>query len=239
MYFNNSDGEMISFFYLRRSKVKRLLSMSVSGVLALILLLPNPSSAAEIKKGIKVGLNLAKLSGESMADLDAYLGEDIKSKLAFCFGGFVTYHINKKFAVQPEVLITMKGASYKEEVGGEILKVWINLTYLEIPVLAKIAIPTPGIVKPSLYAGPALAIKLSGKLKTKLEGTTVEVDVEDMKGIDFGLVIGAEIDWGKSFFGFGKLAVDVRYTLGLQTISEFANDDAKNGVFSLLVGVTF
>lgn len=219
--------------------MKRLISIFVTGALALMLLLPNPSSAAEIKGGIKIGLNLANLSGEDMADLGDYLGENIKSKLGFCFGGFVTYNINEMFAVQPEVLITMKGAKYKEEIGGEILKVWINLTYLEIPVLAKITLPTLGIVKPSLFAGPAIAIKLSGKVKAKTEGVTVEVDVEDMKGIDFGLVIGAGIDWGQGVFGVGKLAVDLRYTLGLSTISEFANDDVKNGAFSLLVGFTF
>jgi hypothetical protein len=219
--------------------VKRLISMSVTGALALMLLLPNPSSAAEIKGGIKIGLNLANLTGDAMADLDDYLGENIKSKLGFCLGGFVTYHINEMFAVQPEVLITMKGARYKEEIRGEILKVWINLTYLEIPVLAKITLPTLGIVKPSLYAGPALAIKLSGKVKAESEGVTVEVDVEDMKGIDLGLVIGAGIDWGKSVFGVGKLAVDLRYTLGLSTISEFENDDVKNGAFSLMVGLSF
>ena len=219
--------------------MKRLISMSVTGALALMLLLPNPSSAAEIKKGIKIGVNLASLRGESMDELNAYLGERMKSKLAFCFGGFVTYHINEMFAVQPEVLITMKGAKYKEEIGGEILKVLINLTYLEIPILAKIKVPSLGTFKPVLFAGPAVAIKLSGKVKAEYEGTTVEEDIEDTKGIDFGFVIGAGIDWGKGVFGVGKLAVDLRYTLGISTISEFPDDDVKNGAFSLMVGFTF
>ncbi len=219
--------------------MKRLISISVTGALALMLLLPNPSSATELKKGFKVGLNLAKLGGESMADLNAYLGEDMKSKLGFCLGGYVTYHINEMFAIQPEVLYTMKGAAYKEEIGGEILKVWINLTYLEIPVLAKITVPSLGTFNPVLFAGPVLAIKLSGRLKAESEGTTVEVDVEDMKGIDFGLVIGAGIDLGVDALGLGKLALDLRYTLGLTTISEFADDDVKNRAFSLMVGVSF
>ena len=219
--------------------MKRLISISVTGALALILLLPNPSAAAGLKKGLKVGLNLAQLSGESMADLNAYLGENLKSKLGYCLGGYVTYNINKIFAIQPEVLYTMKGAAYKEEIGGEILKVWINLTYLEIPVLAKITVPSLGTFNPVLFAGPVLALKLSGKLKRELEGTTTEVDVENMKGIDFGLVFGAGIDLGLETLGMGKLALDLRYTLGLTTISEFADDDVKNGVFSLMVGVSF
>ena len=219
--------------------MKRLLSIFVTGTLALVLLLPHPSSAAGIKKGLKLGVNYATLSGENMGDLDAYIGQDTKSKLAFCLGGYVTYKLNETFTIQPEVLYTMKGSTFRDEVGGEVLKVWINLTYLEIPVLARITIPSLGTFNPVLLAGPAFAIKLSGKLKTELEGVTTEVNVEDMKGIDIGFIIGAGMDLGVEAFGLGKLALDLRYTLGLSAISEFANDDAKNRALSLMVGISF
>ncbi len=215
--------------------MKILISIIITGAFSLMLLLPNQSSAAELKVGFKIGVCSANLYGEGM-DMGDFLSEDLKSKWGYCVGGFVTYKLNDMFAVQPEVLYTMKGAKYKEEIGGEILKVWINLTYLEIPVLAKITVPTLGVFKPTLFAGPAVAIKLSGKVKAEYEGTTIEEDFENTKGIDFGFVVGAGIDLG---FGVGKLALDLRYTLGLTTISEFENDDVKNGVFALMAGFSF
>ncbi len=218
--------------------MKKFISMSVTGALALMLMLPSPSSAAELKVGFKIGVCSAKLSGEGV-DMGDFLSEDLKSKWGYCVGGFVTYSINDMFAIQPEVLYTMKGAKYKDEIGGEILKLWINLTYLEIPVLAKITVPTLGVFKPTLFAGPAVALKLSGKTKREFMGTTIEEDIEDTKGTDFGFVVGAGIDLGLGAFGAGKLTVDLRYTLGLTTISEFENDEVKNGVFSLMAGISF
>ncbi|GAH00873.1 unnamed protein product, partial [marine sediment metagenome] len=129
----------------------------------------------------------------------------------------------------------------EEEILGDTLKIWIKLDYLEIPVLAKIIVPTPGGVKPCLFAGPVLALKLSGKMKAEYAGESVEEDIEDedMKSTDFGLVIGAGLDFGLGVSGMGKLTVDIRYSLGLSTISTFEGDDVKNGVFSLMVGFSF
>jgi len=101
--------------------------------------------------------------------------------------------------------------------------------------------PSPGGVKPCLFAGPVLALKLSGKMKAEYAGESEEEDIEDedMKSTDFGLVIGAGLDFGLGAPGMGKLTVDIRYSLGLSTISTFEGDDVKNGVFSLMVGFSF
>ena len=219
--------------------MKRLIAIIVTGALAFMLLLPNSSLAAEIKGGIKIGASSAKLHGEDVEDFEDFLGEDLISKLGFSAGVFITFNITEMFAIQPEVLYTMKGAKYEEEIFGETLKFWVNLTYLEIPLLAKIIVPTQGIVKPCLFAGPALAIKLSGKAKAEYAGETEEENIEDMKGTDFGLVIGAGLDFGLGAPGMGKLTVDIRYSLGLSTISDFEDEDVKNGVFSLMIGFSF
>ncbi|MGB2763813.1 MAG: porin family protein [Candidatus Aminicenantaceae bacterium] len=137
---------------------------------------------------------------------------------------------NLSFAIQPEVLYTMKGAKIEATV-LDITSMWeFNLSYLEVPVLVKFMIPTPGSVKPNLYAGPAVAIMLSGKVKHKIPGWPVEEeDLRNMQDSDFGLIVGAGID-------FGKLMVDVRYVLGLLTASSTVNSDLKNGVISISVG---
>jgi hypothetical protein len=220
--------------------VKKLITIIATGVLTLMLLLPNPSSATGIKGGLKIGANSAKLYGDDVGNLEDLLGEGLKSRIGFSVGGFITFNIAEMFAIQSEVLYTMKGLRWEGEINGATpLKVWIKLDYLEIPVLVKIMPGTQGSVKPYLFAGPAVAIKVSGKVKAEFEGESDEEVLEDVKSTDFGLVIGAGADFGLGAYGRGSLSVDIRYTLGLSTISDFEGDDVKNGVFSLMVGYSF
>ena len=214
--------------------MKKLIKTTLVGAVALMLLLPN-LSLAELTGGLKIGGSLASMHGDTIKDLEEYYGVDTKSKLGLCAGGFITFTIAGMFAIQPEVLFTMKGT--KGELSG--LEYKISLSYLEIPVLAKLLITTPGMIKPCLFAGPSLAIKLSGKEKVTYDGTTYyEGDLEGYKDIDFGLIIGAGIDFGLGAAG-GKITVDLRYNLGFTNISDWAGEDVKNGAFSLMAGYSF
>ncbi len=187
-------------------------------------------SAQGLTAGLKAGMNIANLHGK---DVKEVIGADLVSKMGFCAGGFITYNINDMFAIQPELLFTMKGAKI-EEAG---YKETIKLNYLEIPVLAKLSIPTPGNVKPNLFVGPSLAIKLSAKVKWEEAGESGEEDLEEVKSTDFGLVFGGGVDFA---LGQGKLTVDARYTLGLATADDSEEElDIKNGAISIMVGYSF
>lgn len=200
------------------------------GTIVSILLLPNSSLSIELTGGPKIGANFANLYGENVKEAEEELGEDFKSKLGICVGGFITFNISEMFAIQPEVLYSMKGSKAEGTLFGETFKVKFNLSYLEIPVLVKLRITTRGNVKPNIFAGPSLAIKLSGKTKTEYAGESEEDDLEDIKDTDIGLIIGAGVD-------FGKLTVDLRYNLGLTKLSE--EDDVKNKAISLMIGYSF
>ena len=206
-------------------------------------LLPNSSLASGIKGGFKIGATSAKLHGDDVGELEDLLGEDLKSRIGFSVGGFITFNINEMFAIQPEVLYTMKGVRYEEEMMGDTLKVWIKLDYLEIPVLVKIMPGTQGSVKPYLFAGPVVAIKVSSKVKAEFAGESDEEPIEEgLKGTDFGFILGAGVDFGLGASGKGKMTLDVRYNLGLSTIfdvEEGETVDIKNGAFSLMVGFSF
>jgi hypothetical protein len=175
-------------------------------------------------------MNSANFYGEDVKESEEIIGENFESKLGFCIGGFITFGISEMFAIQPEVLYSMKGSKAEGIVLAESFKVEFNLSYLEIPVLLKVRIPTRGTVRPSIFAGPYLAIKLSGKSKIEYAGESEEEDLEDLKDTDIGLVLGAGID-------FGKLTVDLRYNLGITKIPE--EDDVKNKVISLMIGYSF
>jgi hypothetical protein len=203
------------------------------GAVAIMLLLPSLSLAKGITAGFKIGVNYADVFGEDVAAMEALLGADFKSKWGLSAGGFIQFNIGKVIAIQPEFLYTMKGARMEEEILGETVKVGFNLSYLEVPVLIKLMIPTPGGVKPSLFVGPSIAFKLSAKLKTEALGDTTEEDLsDDMEDIGYGLVFGGGL-------GFGKISFDVQYSLGLTSISVYEDEEIKNGVISLKVGIAF
>ena len=192
--------------------------------------------------GLKAGLNMATLGGDDV--------QDAKMKMGFAAGGFVTYSINEMFAVQPEVLYTMKGAKWEEELLGETLKETTKYTYLEIPVLAKFTIPTQGNISPKLFVGPALGILLSAKCDSEWGDESETDDIkDDTKSPDFGLVFGAGVDIGMPH---SAITIDGRYTMGLSSIAEAQEvynmethemetiePDSKNSVISFTVGYSF
>ena len=206
-------------------------------------------------KGIKGGLNLANWTGDDADfDFDGGYGNK-KMRTGFVFGGFITYEMNEMFSLQPELLFTMKGAKYEDEYTEEEdnyeyyekTEISMNCNYLEIPVLAKLKIPMEGNIKPNVFLGPALSIALSttydvdfeykeyedGQLVDEESGS-VDADIEFIKDVDFGLVFGAGVD-------FGKITVDARYNMGLSSIADEDEDDVKikNSVISIMLGYAF
>ena len=213
--------------------MKKTVKAMLIGAVAIMLLLPSLSLAKGIKAGFKIGVNYANVFGEEATALEEFLGADFKSKMGLCAGGFIQFNLSNVLTIQPEFLYSMKGARMEEEVLGETLKVAYNLSYLEVPVLVKFMIPTPGGVKPSLFVGPAVAIKLGAKMKVEYAGDTDEDDVsDDVENTEFGLIIGGGLD-------FGKIMFDVRYNLGLTTLSIYEDEEIKNRGISFKVGFSF
>lgn len=62
------------------------------------------SMNAQIKFGVKAGLNIATLKG----DID-----DVKSRAGLYAGGYARIPLAPKFTFQPEVLFSMQGAKFE------------------------------------------------------------------------------------------------------------------------------
>ncbi|MDH4196531.1 MAG: PorT family protein [Candidatus Aminicenantes bacterium] len=190
-----------------------------------------PSAGAAETKGItaigvKVGASLANIFGEDVVDQEF--------KFGLAAGGFLTYSLGRRVALQPELLFVRKGSRYESTLFGD-YKEAMDFNYMEIPLFAKYKIlhaPLPVYV----FAGPALAFRLSAKVKYEWEGISEEEEIEDMKTTDLGLAFGADTEFKVS--RSGRLTLDLRYTLGLANIGE-DRDSVKNGAFLLLVGWTF
>jgi len=188
-----------------------------------------------IGKGVKIGLNLAKGTGDDLPD-------NSKMLPVFAAGGYITYAFNDLFAVQPEIQFNMKGNKNDVDVLGETYKVKTKLSYIEIPILAKVMLSGTDKLKPSFYAGPQFSFLLSASESVDPEPEDHDSDVkDDYKSSDFGLIGGIGVDY---LIGSHTLTFDLRYDVGLANIADYKNDQEKDAKLStsaitFLVGLGF
>jgi hypothetical protein len=158
-----------------------------------------------VKFGIKAGLNYANLTGSEIKT-DAIT--------SYHAGLVAELKLTEGFSIQPELLYSTQGASYKD--AGEEFR--NELGYLSIPILAKISL-NKAI---SLDLGPQASFLMSERQ---------EFDLEDSESFEFGLAAGLGLKITKSIFLQG------RYVLGLTEASKDAQ--AKNSVLQVSAGILF
>lgn len=161
-------------------------------------------------KGVKLGFDAARIH-------TAYqeLNDILDSRIGFIGGAFLTYDLNRQFALQPEILYVSKGS----EKSLFIFTAYWDIDYLEIPVLLKFDLDPEGSIHPLLFAGPALDILLNSEIGALGES----IDVSDgMKSIDFSIALGGGVDYKHFVF-------DVRYTLGLANTIDAAKVNRITG----------
>jgi len=188
---------------------------------AMSVLMVSAVTAAPIKGGLKVGLGLSTLTG---ADTFA----DASSKLGFAAGAFADFGVSPSFSVQPEVLYATKGTQSSIDSAAK----W-NLTYINIPVLAKLKLGNlKASMVPTVFAGPQLGLLLS----SKMTNGTNDVDMKDVtNSTDFAVVLGAGLD-------IQKFSLDVRYDLGLTSLGKTVagvSPKIYNGTVLLSAGYSF
>ncbi len=162
---------------------------------------------AQIKFGIKAGANFSTFSG-SDAKLE---GISPKYKVGFAGGGLANIQLSEMFSLQPELLYSMEGATYKYE--GE--SAHLKTDYINIPVLAQYNNAS------GFYAetGPQVGFLTSAKLSA--DGNSMDIK-DSFKKINFS--------WG---FGAGYklsngLGIGARYNLGLMSIADADEGESAN-----------
>ncbi len=217
-------------------------SFQLISISSLILLaIASPANAQRLSIGGRLGLDFARLDLPSGAGLDTRTG--------FSVGGFVGYHLSKRFAVQPELSFVTKGAesaaifiSYHEGTPPELnplvtnVQIDYKLSYLELQVPLTLMIPAgSAALAPRLYLGPSLAVEVGCETGAEVSGAAAPTAgcFADTEPLDFGAIFGAGFD---TRLGSGALTLDVRYNLGLQDINAGIGGTVKNRVLQLLVG---
>jgi hypothetical protein len=193
----------------------------VAGVVALLILTPiafQPAQGAML--GLKAGVNVANLTGTDVFDNSSNLGA--------VAGVFARFSLGPSWSAQPEALFTMRGATFSvDNVQSE-----QQINYIEFPLLVHFGWGHDALFRPSLFAGPSVALLVKNKI---VDGG--EIDLKGRPGTrnyDVGAILGAGLDYT---LGAGDLMLDARYEMGLVSWSQ--DLDIRNSTLSFMLGYGF
>src|SRR5687768_9994598 len=98
--------------------------------------------------GVKAGVNIAN------ADLDVAGAPSTDAITGLTGGGFLAIGLGA-IELEGDLLFSVKGYQYDQDISGAAYEVVNNFSYIEIPVLVKWMIIPVGPVKPYIAAGPS------------------------------------------------------------------------------------
>jgi hypothetical protein len=202
---------------------------------------------AQIKYGVKAGLNLSSLSGveSSAGGISVNTLESDGLTAGFHVGGFVNFSFGGIIGLQPELLFSIQGGKQKLNSGfGSSSSIDITFDYINVPVLLDIK-PLPGL---SVLVGPQIGFNVYKSATNESEtisGSDFDVITngsDGFNGIDFAAVIGAQYTF------IGHLVLGARYNIGLTNTMNASDNSSgvnvdvtgwKNNVLQVSVGWIF
>ncbi|HZL10165.1 MAG TPA: porin family protein [Prolixibacteraceae bacterium] len=176
---------------------------------------------------IKGGINIANMSFPSNG-----ISISPKSIIEFHLGPVAEFEIQENIYFNTGLLYSLKGFKFKMSYMGESMESTENINYLEVPLNFAYKQSLDEKYKIFGQVGPYLGYALSGKDKTDGETTDFEFGDGGMKRFDFGLGIGAGVE-------FGNMLAGLNYQFGLANLSDDQDSTVKNKVLQISVTYIF
>lgn len=193
-----------------------------------------------------------------MEGIPFILDFDKNNYVTYAMGGFLEYHLNPMFALQLNALYNMKGVFVETEfettvsdsilINGS-LEQTLKFSYFSFPLFAKLSFGNPSGIRPYLLAGPEISILLFAEVKTKSKicatvsdesYTFYDIQKENIKDECKSLEFSFNLGGGMEFpLGYMKGFIDARYGLGMSQVNEEGDEDLKNNVIYVNVGLKF
>jgi len=182
----------------------------------------------KLETGASIAITFSRFAGSD--------AQNAKLQYGFGVGGFLTMHVTRNLALQPELQYVIKGTRFTVDS----TRTSVLIGYLQLPVLVKFIIPAsaPGGISPHFYGGLAGGLRLDCRLNVKVGNNSISqpcsnVDEPPPKRWDASAVVGAGAN-------FRWMFADVRFDLGLTRIGATqGQDNIKNRTLYLMVGTGF
>ena len=153
---------------------------------------------------------------------------DPKNIMSFQLGAFFSFDLSDHFAIQPEIYYVMRGtrtSAFIDTLDKEI-KLKLKVDYIDIPVLLKFKIPVGNKIKPFLFIGPYMGIRLNARsFYENLFRNPAEVNYNTAIQSQYvGLVVGGGFEFKLKSM---KLILEGRYNLGISGINSASSPVPK------------
>lgn len=179
------------------------------------------TAQAQIRFGVKGGVNISGVSGDNISD---FVDNNLTG---FNIGPTVEWLIDGTIGVEGSVLYSEKGIKFKGENSH-------RTGFIEVPLNLKYRFPLEGSIKPYLIAGPYINFRVSGDDK-------FSVIKDDIKGQWDAKNFGAGLNFGAGVELFKFLQVGANYGLGLTDNYKLSDGkySVKERLWSITAGIYF
>ena len=207
-------------------------------LLAVVLLCGGSLSTAlaqGVSLGVVGGLNQSSVSSDIDQDL-------VLTRTGFNVGAFLAFESASPVGFQLGASYTTKGFDLETGVAG--VSGGVKITYVEVPLLAVLTIPTgpASSVSPRIFGGVAVGFKAGCDVVASSMGVSASVPCDLGGGATIKTVDARAMFGGGLMIGAGPISVvlDAAYALGLMNIDDTGGPDKlKNKNFSFSIGVVF
>lgn len=184
------------------------------------------ASNAQVKFGLKGGINLAKWNKQ----INGIKEEDYKNKIGLQAGLVADFKLGKSLSFQPQLLYTTKGTA--EEHNGHNDNIVMNAIDIPLNVLYKTPAKFGTIF---LGGGPNIGYNIGGKVKSHDAGEdgqkiTIGSAANQIKALDFGLNFTSGIEFKNGLF------FSANYTAGLSNLSNVNGENTKSNFIGISLG---
>lgn len=214
-----------------------------STVLALTALVV--SATAGLAQGMTFGLKGGGTSSTmKFGDDTLGISQFLDRRTSVAGGAFIRLG-SGSLGLQLEAMYVSHGVAFSatEPTSGQSLSGSVRLAYAEFPALLRLGMKS-GSLQPYLYGGPSFMLEVLCEAQISIAGTdtTASCDSDDASqqtgGAErrsgfLGAVAGAGIEYG---LGSMSLLLELRYSMGLQSLDASDEADVKPESISVLAG---
>lgn len=225
------------------SLMRTIAIIILTAFIAIAICAPQSDAAPQPEKGIQFYVAKAGLAAANVIGKDRQVfGLNPGARLGGTGGIGVGYALNKKFMIQPELMLTQKGF----KITGDENTLYSQYMFVDVPVLFKLRAQNLSDIKPSLYLGPVFSYKVQSdtwaenadpNLATNETDTLLATShhAEDTsRDFDLGIALGVDLH---SFTS--NVIVDFRYTMGMLKMDNVSSQDVRHSNFTVTLGYAF
>lgn len=201
------------------------------------LVVPSFGTAQEVGGGVIGGPALTNVAAE-----DDGFGDISGARVGYSFGLQGAYDFANILEVAPEVLFSRRGWTSDGAFEGADIDSDYGFSFLEIPLLVRLALPLGDVMAPKLFVGPHGGLFIDGSRDASSDELFIgdeadDIDSEDVHDLQFGLTVGAGVDFELPTAVF---TTDIRYMRNLTSVfEESGEDDVFLQSWQVMVGVIF